>query len=221
MRSSWINVGLFGSIAIDFNPVQSNEGKLYALNCRFAGTVTVAEKRVNPVSNSFTATACEFLSDLTLIGIPTLLEGCVTKGGTIFITQAIGTVFADVDNLFESSGGSFGNITITSLDPTMPAYDCTFCHAAQPGTTLTLNGVYSVVKADLDAVPLQSLVALLGGAGLNQITRTNQLNWSGVTANRPPAPYVGQPFFDTSLPPTGLPIWWDGTQWITAAGVPV
>jgi hypothetical protein len=220
-RSSWINVGLFGDINIDFNPVFSNEGKLYALNCRFAGNVTIAEKRVNPVSNSLTITASELLGDLTLIGIPTLLENCITKGGTLYITQAIGAVFVDVDNIFESSGGSFGNIVITSLDPTMPAYDCTFCHSTQPGTTLTLDGAYSTVKADLDAVPLQSLVSLAGGAGLNQITRTNQLNWSDVTAGRPPTPYTGQQFFDTSLAPTGLPIWWDGTQWIDSTGTPV
>jgi hypothetical protein len=103
----------------------------------------------------------------------------------------------------------------------MPAYDCTFCHSTQPGTTLTLDGAYSTVKADLDAVPLQSLVSLAGGAGLNQITRTNQLNWSDVTAGRPPTPYTGQQFFDTSLAPTGLPIWWDGTQWIDSTGTPV
>ena len=97
-----------------------------------------------------------------------------------------------------------------------------FCHSAQPGTTLTLNGVYSVVKADLDAVPLQSLVVLLGGAGLNQITRANQLNWSGVTANRPvltDPQYTGQMYYDTTL---NLPVWWTGVGaiWNDATGAP-
>jgi len=211
-RSSWINVGLFGTVSFDFNTVFSNEGKIYALGCRFGNTVTIAEKRVNPVSNSITFTTCEFLSDITLIGIPTLMEGCVTKGGTLFITQAIGTVPADVDNIFESSGGSIGNIVITSLNGVMPAYSCTFAHLAQPDTTLTLNGTFSLIKADLGSVPLQSLVVLAGGANLNQIFRINQLNWSGVTLDRPAGPYVGQQYFDVTLT---RPIWWDGAAWIT------
>jgi hypothetical protein len=214
-RASWINVGLFGNINIDFNPVFSNEGKLYAFGVRFAGTVTIAEKRVNPVSNSVTFTACESLADMTLIGIPTLLAQHAMRGGTLFITQAIGSVFVDVDNIFESSGGSFGDIVVTSLDATMPPYDCKFSHLAQPGATLTLNGTFSTVKADLGAVPLQSNVVLMGGATLNQITRVNQLNWSGITALRPPTPYTGQQFFDTTI---ARPIWWDGTNWINAIG---
>ena len=45
----------------------------------------------------------------------------------------------------------------------------------------------------------------------------------GVTAARPTAVpngalTVGQFYFDTTL---GQPIWWDGTQWVDAAGVPV
>jgi hypothetical protein len=219
MRSSWINVGLFGTVSFDFDPVFSNEGKIYALGCRFAADVTIAEKRVNPVSNSITFTTCEFLSDLTLIGIPTLMEGCVTKGGTLFITQAIGGSPSDVDNIFESSGGSIGNIVVTSLNGVMPAYSCTFAHLAQPDTTLTLNGAFSLIKADLGSVPLQSAVVLAGGASLSQIFRINQLNWSGVTASRPVAPYVGQQYYDTALGAAGLPIWWNGAAWMDAAGV--
>jgi hypothetical protein len=220
-RSSWINIGLFGAIDIDFNTVFSNEGKLYALGCRFAGNVTIAEKRVNPVSNSITFTACESLADVTLIGIPTLLAQHVMRGGTLFITQAIGGVFVDVDNIFESSGGSLGNIVVTSLDATMPPYDCKFAHFAQPETTLTLNGIFSTVKADLGAVPLQGLIGLASSASLNQIIRINQLNWSGVTAQRPPSGlYIGQQYFDTTIIPN-RPIWWNGVTWIDAAGVVV
>lgn len=32
---------------------------------------------------------------------------------------------------------------------------------------------------------------------------------------------VGQSFFDTSLGATGLPIWWDGANWINASGTVV
>jgi hypothetical protein len=211
-RSSWINVGLFGDINIDFNPVVSNEGKLYALGCRFGGNVTIAQKRINPASNSLTLTDCELTADLTLIGIPTLLENCVTKGGTLFITQAIGAVFADVDNIFASSGGSFGNIVITSLNAVMPAYQCTFDHAVQPGTTLTLDGPYSLVKAVGTSLPMQSLFVLAGAATLAQIEYINQPNFSQPTVDLPVAPWVGQQVFDTTL---AKPVWWNGAAWIT------
>jgi len=41
---------------------------------------------------------------------------------------------------------------------------------------------------------------------------------SGITGTRPAVKIVGQMFFDTTL---GYPIWWDGAQWIDAAGNPV
>lgn len=41
---------------------------------------------------------------------------------------------------------------------------------------------------------------------------------SGVTGSRPGAPVTGQNFFDTTL---GIPIWFDGTTWIDAAGTSV
>lgn len=208
-RSSWINVGLFGDVNIDFGPVFSNEGKLYATNVRFAGNVTITEKTVNPVSNQILFTAVEFLGNVTLNGIPTLLQGPVFRGGTLTLNQMVGT---GVDNTFESSGGSIGNIVINSTSGAAPPYVCTFAHLAQPGATLTLNGTFSAINADLDAVPLQSLVTLVGGATLAQVFRINQLNWSGPTAERPTGPYVGQQFFDTTLV---KPIWWDGAAWIT------
>jgi len=217
-RSSWNNVGLFGTINFDFNTVFSNEGKIYAFGCRFADDFTIAEKRVNPVSNSLTCTACEFLANVTLIGIPTIFESCVTRGGKLTLQQAIGTVFVDVDNVFESSGGSLGDIEIFSMDGTMPPYDCKFSHAQQPETTLILSGPFSTVKADIGAVPLQSAIPLFGGATLNQITLANQPNFSGIL--RPALPYEGQQFFDTSLGANGKPIWYSvaGGFWIDATG---
>ena len=215
MRSSWINVGLFGQVNIDFNAVGSDEGKLYALGCRFAGNVSIAEKRTNPVSNQIMLTTCQFLADVTLVGIPTLLVDCLTSGGTVFITQAIGTVFVDVDNVFQSSGGSLGNIVVTSKDAVMPPYDCIFDHAVQPGCSLTLDGQYSAIKADMSSLPFQSLISLSSGANINQITRTNPPNFAGLTADRPSTPYVGQQWFDQSV---GRPTWWDGGNWIRADG---
>jgi len=42
---------------------------------------------------------------------------------------------------------------------------------------------------------------------------------SGITADRPIAPLqIGQFYFDTTL---GIPIWWDGTNWVNASGTTV
>jgi len=41
---------------------------------------------------------------------------------------------------------------------------------------------------------------------------------TGSTVSRPSGPVTGQRFFDTTL---GLPIWWNGTAWINAAGTTV
>lgn len=41
---------------------------------------------------------------------------------------------------------------------------------------------------------------------------------SGTTAQRPTVTlFAGRPYFDTSL---GYTIWWDGSQWVDAAGSP-
>lgn len=209
-RSSWINAGLFGAVTIDFGgAIASNEGKLYAFGVRFGGVVTITEKIANPVSNQMIFTDVEFLADVTLNGIATILQNPLTLGGTLTLNQLIGT---SVDNTFQSSGGSLGNIVVNSLDGVSPPYVCKFGHAMQPGATLTLNGAFSTISAALDAVPLQSLVTLAGGAGLNQIFRINQLNWSGITANTPPTPYTGQQYFDTTI---GKPVWWNGAAWIS------
>jgi hypothetical protein len=216
-RSTWLNVGLFGDVTVDFGPVLSNEGKLYAQNVRFGGNVDITEKAVNPVSNSLIFTSCEFLGNVTLNGIPAILNGCTALfgAGLLTLNQLAGTP-ADVDNIFESNGGSFGNIVINStIAPTNPPYQCKFNHSVQPDSTLTLNGAYSTIKADESSIPLQSNIVLMGGATLGQIKRINQPNFSGITANRPAAPYVGQQYFDTTL---GSAIWWNGGIWV--AGTP-
>lgn len=40
---------------------------------------------------------------------------------------------------------------------------------------------------------------------------------SGVTAARPTNVALGFEFFDTTL---GYPVWWDGANWVDAAGTP-
>jgi hypothetical protein len=46
----------------------------------------------------------------------------------------------------------------------------------------------------------------------------NAMTQSGATTARPTTfLWVGRPYFDTTL---GLPIWYDGTQWVDATGAP-
>lgn len=210
-RSSWINVGLFGNVSIDFEAAVSNEGKLYATNVRFGGDVTITEKTENPVSNQLIFTASEFTGDVTLNGIPATLLATIGFGGTLTLNQAVGT---GVDNIVTTAGGSLGPIVVNATNAGAPPYVCSFGHSVKDGAGLTLNGPFSAIHADTSSLPLQSLITLAGGATLDQIRRTNQPNFSGTTASRPTIPYVGQQFFDTSI---GRPIWWDGTNWITTA----
>jgi hypothetical protein len=50
----------------------------------------------------------------------------------------------------------------------------------------------------------------------NHFVTLSQLGDSGTTAERPGSPVLAQMFFDTTL---GIPIWYNGTNWINAAGV--
>jgi len=51
-----------------------------------------------------------------------------------------------------------------------------------------------------------------------QTVSTNVVWENGVTGSRPGSPTTGQRYFDTTI---GLPIWYDGTNWIDAAGTTV
>lgn len=210
-RSSWLNVGLFGNIDINFDVNVSNEGKLYAIDVRFGGNVTLTEKTANPVSNSATFSGVEFLGDVTLNGIPTVFEHVFVRSGTLYVNQSIGT---GVDNLV-TSDGSIGNIVITSTSPLAPVYDCSFGHVVQPGATLVLNGPYISIRADITSLPIQPLITFNGGTTTKIISMINQICFSDITPNRPTSPTVGLMFFDTTL---GIPIWFNGVNWINAMG---
>jgi hypothetical protein len=60
-------------------------------------------------------------------------------------------------------------------------------------------------------------------AQVDNFTQASVIPDSGVTADRPldtgnPQLQIGQYYFDTTL---GIPIWWDGTNWIDATGTTV
>lgn len=217
VRSTWLNVGLFGDVLIDFDLAVSNEGKIYATGVRFGGTVLLVQKTANPSSNQAILTTCEFLGAVAFTGIPVILQSCITLGADINLNQLIGT---GVDNTFESSGGSLGNITVNSISAIAPIYKCKFGHSVQTGALLTLIGPYITVDADISSIPLQNFIGLGGGTTLDVIKIHNQFWFSGITIERPTAPTPYQAFFDTAL---GIPIWWNAgaVAWVNAAGVPV
>jgi len=60
-------------------------------------------------------------------------------------------------------------------------------------------------------------------AQVDNFTQASVIPDSGVTADRPlntgsPKLQTGQYYFDTTL---GIPIWWDGTNWVDATGTTV
>jgi hypothetical protein len=60
-------------------------------------------------------------------------------------------------------------------------------------------------------------------AQVDNFTQASVIPDSGVTADRPldtgnPQLQIGQYYFDTTL---GIPIWWDGTNWVDATGTTV
>jgi len=201
-RSAWIGCALYGSedatapaVAIDFNAFNAGQGQVWGVSTEFVGDVSISEKLANPVSNDANFQGCLFTGNVTIGGCPCLFSACDGLGSLTF-NQLSGS---GVDNVGTLSGGSWGNITVNAATEAAPAYNLIFGHSVRPGATLTLNGNFSTINAVESAVPLQSLITLAGGAMLNNIRRLNQPYFSGSTAARPAAPYVGQQFFDTTL----------------------
>jgi hypothetical protein len=213
--SSWINVGLYGKVFLDFNAVGSDLGKVYAQNVQFMDDLTVNEKLAAPSDNSITLQSCELWSEgVKFVGCPAFLYNCIhVLAGTISILQATGT---GVHNTFESKGGSLGYFTIVAGDEASPPLFCKFGHSTQADSSWLIQGSFSTIQADDSSIPLQTLiVAGGGGSTLDQIKRTNQPYFADVTGARPATPYIGQQYYDTTL---GLPIWWNGASWKNAAG---
>ena len=77
--------------------------------------------------------------------------------------------------------------------------------------------------AEFDAQYIRQMIRVLE-LYFNQLDGWNvqtydALTAAGATAERPAAGlYVGQYYFDTDL---GIPIWYDGTNWVDAAGTVV
>jgi len=111
-----------------------------------------------------------------------------TLGGGVF-ASALVTLDASVTVSPTFFAGFIGVSTAYLDDATGVAYDDTLVTPPTLGASST--------QAALDALKALSVPP------------------SGATGARPLGPVVGQPYFDTSL---GLPVWWNGADWIDAAG---
>lgn len=63
-----------------------------------------------------------------------------------------------------------------------------------------------------------SIVLIASQVNFSYVTAVNFVIQNGVTANRPATPVIGSEYFDTTL---GIPIWYNGTNWVDAAGTTV
>lgn len=84
------------------------------------------------------------------------------------------------------------------------------------------SGNISLSTGNVTGIGTRGEISLSANAvNFNQVESTNVVWESGNTASRPATPVVGQRYFDTDLSTAGLPIWYNGTDWINAAGTTV
>ena len=85
-----------------------------------------------------------------------------------------------------------------------------------------MSGSVGIFNLDYDATVGLNVFNVGGFTGtfntIGQDLDVLQVLDVGATGSRPTAMQVGQRYFDTTL---GIPIWWNGTNWINASGATV
>jgi hypothetical protein len=83
---------------------------------------------------------------------------------------------------------------------------------------MKLSTRYPSLDLASDASNLRNVISTIWDA-FRRVALAFNTPDAGVSASRPTQELtVGQPYFDTTL---GLPIWWNGTDWIDSAGTVV
>jgi hypothetical protein len=154
---------------------------------------------------------------------PTVPCFSIGAGSTLFFSSfGPDTLENTSANLF---GGGAGTSLFYNTDgggfpvPAWTLFTGTAVYASTTGaSTVLVNGTRLAREGSLNLVAGYGMG--LTGADVPS-TQTSQVTIAavaahGATAARPASPAVGQTFFDSTL---GLPIWWNGTHWINAAGV--
>jgi hypothetical protein len=110
-------------------------------------------------------------------------------------------------------GNSYASIAISPMTVAHPAGA-----SLQIGSNMAGGASVTLLKAAnpgdirLSITGLIPLVRVVSGVGIFDPTSSTG---AGATASRPAGPNVGAQFYDTTL---GKPIWWNGTNWLDAAG---
>lgn len=96
---------------------------------------------------------------------------------------------------------------------------------AYPGRLRIIEGTNTEYPLPgLDSLAIAQVTRTSGGVAVDQLLTAPPVPASWVraravaTGNRPVAPSVGEPVFDTTL---GRPIWWSGSAWVDATGTAV
>jgi hypothetical protein len=82
------------------------------------------------------------------------------------------------------------------------------------GGSISVNGTDMPDRKTLDIT--SGIVVATDDERDNSTTLT--IGIVGTTANRPVSPTIGDSYFDTTL---GIPIWYDGADWVNFSGVAV
>jgi hypothetical protein len=134
----------------------------------------------------------------------------VSGGGSLDILAVAGSEIGD-----HTLGGGIFSSAVVTLDASVTVSP-TFFAGFIGVTTAYLDDAAGVAYDDALVTP-PTLGASNTQAALDAL-KALSVPPSGTTGARPIGPVVGQPYFDTSLGLAGLPVWWNGADWIDAAG---
>jgi len=118
----------------------------------------------------------------------------------------LATVIWQVSNGYSNTVGA----RIVSTDDGSDYVDWRVSTSSRSGVSSSLIAHNSTLSRDAaNAHPISAITDL---------TSELSLDTADITASRPPMPVTGQRYFDTTL---GIPIWYDGSNWIDATGTTV
>lgn len=145
----------------------------------------------------------------------TALRGfLIVKGNATNLSSSINAKFIAADKF--GSGPSVGSSTATT--DLQGAYD----NSASPEVaTDATRGALSIKEGTGTAT--NDVIEVLNNSNVKKfsVNGNGQITGAllpGATAARPSSPITGQLFFDTTL---GIPIWYDGSNWVNASGTTV
>ncbi len=189
-RSGFADIGIFGTLIVDFLAVGSPEGKLFVWNSRLSGGTTLIANN-NPI-NQFLMFGGEIFGGYTQTGLNGALFNVIMQSGAITLNAQAGQ-----SPSFRQVAGVRQN---TQINAVIGLFSAVFQGTVNQGSTLTINGTNATVVASSNALPLINLITYAGGATPAQITRLNDVFGEAYTpavpANWTPVPTTAQEALD-------------------------